>query len=392
VKFVATKRLKNYTVPASRPLVSSNCSTSIQPTTQGKKLSRLRKPLITLHTITHHQNNRCSALHIKFTALTKIWIPLHYDIACQYQIRWYTSHHKTLAPEIESDKIVTKRLPRDKCKIEFFHSRHDFRDYDERSREYKDSAEDMDDSYHNGIFTVHFHSSPIVKAAVEYYNNNVALVRQQLEYYSKITKRWKKFPFASLKDDPEIQYYAGKGSRPMPLRVKSEYEGYEPTDDEIGQNYGKVIAIGEDKPKVMEMLYILKVIAQRLGRLEFRRTDEDKYQISSKFINMGEAISTSDWIMHQATIDEELSGIILRRPGALQHIVTCFAEFDELWNHERDPFVEEEDEMEKYRKPSKPDVRVRGKKKKTKKKREEEKKKKQKRINRLSDFNEMFFH
>ena len=326
------------------------------------------------------------------------WTPLNDALARRYQIRCYTSNHKTFAPSPESAKTAArsiKRLRQDQCKIEFFHSRHDFRDYAERSREYKDSAEDMDDSDHNGIFTVFFHSNPIVKAAVEYYNNNSTLVRQQLEYYAKGTKRWKRFPFTSLNKDPEIQYYKGKGSRPIPLRVKSEYEESDSSDDERGsmKKYEKVIAIGEDKPKVLEVLYIIKVIAQRLGRLEFQRTDEDKHMMSSKFINMGAPISTSDWLTHQAMIDEELSTIILRQPGALQHIVTCFAEFDELWNHEKDPFADEVDEMEKYRKPSIPDVRNRGKKKKSKERKEEEKQKKLKKLNknRLSYSNELYF-
>jgi hypothetical protein len=340
---------------------------------------------------------RLFAPNTHFITSTEAWSQSLYTAAFRRHTRYYTSSRKALSSAPKKDEKVAsvKRLPSDKCKIEFFHSKYDFRDYNIRSLEYKDSREDMDDSLHNGIFTVHFHSTPIVKAAVEYYFNNSELVRQELEYYSRKTKRWKKFPFAGLKNDPEILYYKGKGSRPIPLRVRSEYEDDTSSDDERGSSKKnkKLIAIGEDKPKVMEMLYILNVIAQRLSRLEFRRTNEDKYKISSKFINMGEAISTSDWIMQQASIDEELSGIILRNPGALQHIVTCFAELDELWNHEKDPFVEEEDEMEKYRKATKPDIRHRGKKKKTKKKREEEKQKmlKKREKSRSSYPEEMYF-
>ena len=372
-------RVKQYAQPARRTLAFSHCSTtmsSVKAISRQRNITKLRQPRLPFHTIMYYP-----------TPLTVARLPSYYAVARRCHIRYYSSHHRTLAPMPENAKTPVKRLPRDKCKIEFFHSRHDFRDYNERNREYTDATEDMDDSYHNGIFTVHFHSTAIAKTAVEYYNNNSNLVRQQLEYYAKDSKRWKKFPFSSLNSDPEIQYYKGKGSRPIPLRVKSEYEEDDSSDDDNSppNKNGKLIAIGEDKPKVIEILYILQVISQRFARLEFRRTDEDKYKISSKFINMGESISITDWLMDQAAMDDELSGIILRRPGALQHLVTCFAEFDELWNHEKDPFVDEEDEMEKYRERTKPDIRKTGKKKKTKEKRERDKQKILKRKTRYED-------
>lgn len=372
-KFVQLKaiiRLNTCAVPDHRRCVS------IQPSAV-KAISRQRQPL---YTHRHNLYNRGSILHLCSTPLPAVWLRFRYPTTCRCQTRLYMSRPKALSPLPERRENAIKRLPRDKCKIEFFHSRHDFRDYNERSRGYEDSREDMDDSYHNGIFTVHFHSNAIVKTAIEYYNNKSTLVRQQLEYYTKHTKRWKKFPFDNIEKDPEIQYYKGKGSRPIPLRVKSEYED---SDDEKGtsKTNEKVIAVGEEKPKVLEMLTIIKIISQRLGGFEYQRTIEDKHKMSSKFINMGKPISISDWLKHQMTIDLGLSRVILRQPGALQHLTTCFVEFDTLWQHEKDPFVDdEEDEMEKHRKPSKPDVRKKEKKKKKVKKKEKEKIEKEKKM------------
>jgi hypothetical protein len=392
----ATKRLNYCTLPTfSSTLTLSKCSTSIHTNAQKKKVAKLRQPSISLCTHPYHKSKRYFAPLVSLTSMKNAQTLLvRCTIACRHQTRCYNSKHKTLPHEPEIEKEVIKHLPSDKCKVEFFHSKHDFRDYFERSREYVDAREDMDDSYHNGIFTVHFHSNPIVKTAIEYYNNKSGMVRQELEYYARKTKQWKKFPFAGLSNDPDIQYYKGKGSRPIPLRVRSEYEEYTTWDDERGpsKKHEKLIAIGEDKPKVMEILYILKVISQRFRRLEFQRTDEDKHKISSKIINMGAPISLEQWIKDQATIDEELSVVLLRQPGALQHIVTCFAELDILWNFEKDPFVvDEEDDMEKYRKRTKPDIRHRGKKKKTKEKREREKMKKKRRSRLHADPEDMYF-
>ena len=366
LQFKAIIRLNTCAVPDHRRCVSIQLSAV-------KAISRQRQ---LLDTHRHNLYNRSSILHLCSTPLPAVWLRFRYPTTCRCQTRLYMSRPKALSPLPERGENAIKRLPRDKCKIEFFHSRHDFRDYNERSRGYEDSKEDMDDSYHNGIFTVPFHSKAIVKVAIEYYNNNSEVVQQQLEYYAKHSKRWKKFPFDYIDNDKDIQYYKGKGSRPIPLRVKSEYEG---SDDEKGtsETREKVIAIGEEKPKVLEILSIIKTLSQRLVGFEFHRTDEDKYKMSSKFVKMGEPISISDWMKQQMTIDEELSGVILRQPGALEHITTCLAEFDELWNPEKDPFIDdEEDEMEQYRKPVKADVRIKGNKKKKAKKANEKKKKK----------------
>lgn len=367
VQLKAIIRLNTCSVPVHRICVS------IQPNAV-KAFSRQRLPL---DTNKHNQYKCCSILHLCSTPLPEVWLRFRYPTSCRCQTRLYVSRSRALAPLPERGENSIQRLPRNKCKIEFFHSRHDFRDYNERSRGYEE-YEDMDDSYHNGIFTVYFHSNAIVKTAIEYYNNNSALVRQQLEYYTKHTKRWKKFPFDSIENDPEIQYYKGKGSRPIPLRVKSEYEDSD-DEEETSERNEKVIAVGEEKPKVLEMLTIIKIISQRLGGFEYQRTIEDKHKMSSKFVNMGTPILISDWLKHQMTIDLGLSRVILRQPGALQHLTTCLTEFDTLWKHEKDPFVDDEDdEMEKYRKRSIPDVRKKEKKSKKAKKKHEEKMKKEK--------------
>jgi hypothetical protein len=256
----------------------------------------------------------------------------------QQQTRPYMSYRKKL--QLKGGKKIIKVLPKDMCKVEFCHTKYDIKDYHERNRGYEDSDEDRDDSDHHGIFTVRFDVNSILRMADDYYGT-AENVRNELEYYTHTTKNWKKFPTTAMKDDPDIMYYKGKGSRPIPLRTRSSYQVYNDgfSDDDDDAKNEKVIASRDEKPMVLDMLYIINQLSQRLTRLEYNRNSEDKYMIASKFINMNEPISIQNWLIQQMNIDKDLFHIVLRHPNSLQHISTCLAEFDHLWVVEEDPFI-----------------------------------------------------
>jgi hypothetical protein len=266
--------------------------------------------------------------------------PQHLPIGQQQQIRLYMSYRKKL--KLKGGKNIVKHLPKNMCKIEFCHSKYDLKDYHERNRGYEDSDEDRDDSDHQGIFTVRFDVNAIIRIANDYYMGKD--VRNELEYYTHTTKQWKKFPTTAMKDDPDIHYYQGKGSRPIPLRIRSSYQIYNDGLSDDDKSNEKVIASREEKPMVIDMLYIINQLSQRLVRLEYKRIKGKKYNIASQFINMNQPTSIQEWLLQQMKIDRDLYHIILRHPNSIQHISTCLAEFDHLWIDEEDPFLPYDDE------------------------------------------------
>jgi hypothetical protein len=257
-----------------------------------------------------------------------------------YQTRHYVSRRKQ--PYSNEHAKVVKRLPKHMCKLEFCHTKYDLRDYFERIRGWSDSDEDMDNTLHKGIFTVRFGRSHIMNKAIDYYGKKKkALVRQQLQYYSMKQKRWVRFPFANIYKEPDFTYYKGKGSRPIPLRVLSEYQdadGSLSAKYRMNPKYEKMIAVPEDRPKVWAMLCIIRHISQRMIHLEYHRTPEDKYVILSKIVNVNSPVPILHWLTEQMKIDYDLRQVVISLPGALQHITTCLAEHDSLWVPDQDPF------------------------------------------------------
>jgi hypothetical protein len=302
---------------------------------------------------------------------------------------------KERGPSYRRRQLLKEEFPFNMVKIEFLHSIYDVQGYHQRynliseKRKRTRVDNDLNDDL-PGTFRVEWNHKDILDLAKDYYGDEISI--DTLEYYNHETNNWTPLPDDIESDSVLTTLYKGKGNRTMPLRMPSEYDDGQVSDEDIDI---VDMALGKTTPeraqaeavrmmirRIVAVLHrekYVRVSSTSIGRpydVEERITHSDEDTVTLTIVSNGDDVDddaevdddadtvvladntnetamtkenensndaeqesndmiivpTKQWIVTYALKDSFLASFLMAHPGALKHMVQCL-HWDRVWNN-----------------------------------------------------------